>query len=101
MQDIEFTIENNKLYILQTRTAKRTAIAAINIAVQMVEEKLISKEQALMRIDPESLNQLLHTRIDYSKGLTSIAEGLPKLLLGRQRVLQYYRLMMPKIISSS
>ncbi|XVN41793.1 MAG: pyruvate, phosphate dikinase [Rickettsia endosymbiont of Argas persicus] len=77
MQDIEFTIENNKLYILQTRTAKRTAIAAIKIAVQMVEEKLISKEQALMRIDPESLNQLLHTRIDYSKGLTSIAEGLP------------------------
>ena len=77
MQDIEFTIENNKLYILQTRTAKRTAIAAINIAVQMVQEKLISKEQALMRIDPESLNQLLHTRIDYSKGITSIAEGLP------------------------
>lgn len=77
MQDIEFTIENSKLYILQTRTAKRTAIAAIKIAVQMVEEKLISKEQALMRIDPESLNQLLHTRIDYSKGLTSIADGLP------------------------
>ncbi|MGX6960633.1 MAG: pyruvate, phosphate dikinase, partial [Rickettsia endosymbiont of Pentastiridius leporinus] len=77
MQDIEFTIENNKLYILQTRTAKRTANAAIKIAVQMVEEKLISKEQALMRIDPESLNQLLHTRIDYSKGLVSIAEGLP------------------------
>ena len=64
----------------------------------MVEEKLISKEQALMRIDPESLNQLLHTRIDYSKGLTSIAEGY-LLLLGLQQVLQYSHLMMPKKLS--
>nr|WP_253307622.1 pyruvate, phosphate dikinase [Rickettsia endosymbiont of Ceutorhynchus assimilis] len=77
MQDIEFTIENNKLYILQTRSAKRTALASIKIAVQMVQEKLISKDQAIMRIDPESLNQLLHTRIDYSQNLTAITEGLP------------------------
>lgn len=77
MQDIEFTIENNKLYILQTRSAKRTALASIKIAVQMVQEKLISKDQAIMHIDPESLNQLLHTRIDYSQSLTAITEGLP------------------------
>ncbi|MCC8417543.1 MAG: pyruvate, phosphate dikinase [Rickettsia endosymbiont of Bryobia graminum] len=76
-QDIEFTIENNKLYILQTRTAKRTALASIKIAVDMVSEKLISKQQALMRIDPESLNQLLHTAIDYTKIQDSIAKGLP------------------------
>ncbi|MFY9590058.1 pyruvate, phosphate dikinase [Rickettsia endosymbiont of Halotydeus destructor] len=77
MQDIEFTIENNKLYILQTRNAKRTALASIKIAVQMMQEGLISKEQAVMRIDPESLNQLLHTRIDYSQNPISITEGLP------------------------
>ncbi|MCC8369333.1 MAG: pyruvate, phosphate dikinase [Rickettsia endosymbiont of Oxypoda opaca] len=77
MQDIEFTIENNKLYILQTRSAKRTALASIKIAVQMVQEKLISKDRAIMHIDPESLNQLLHTRIDYSQSLTAITEGLP------------------------
>lgn len=76
-QDIEFTIENNKLYILQTRAAKRTALASIKIAVDMVEEKLISKQQAIMRIDPESLNQLLHTAIDYTKIQDPIAKGLP------------------------
>ncbi|XVN43380.1 MAG: pyruvate, phosphate dikinase [Candidatus Rickettsia vulgarisii] len=76
-QDIEFTIENNKLYILQTRTAKRTALASIKIAVDMVNEKLISKQRAVMRIDPESLNQLLHTAIDYTKIQDPIAKGLP------------------------
>jgi len=77
MQDIEFTIEEGKLYILQTRSGKRTAAAAIKIAVDMVEEGVISKEEALMRIDPESLNQLLHTAIDYSANPQVIATGLP------------------------
>jgi pyruvate,orthophosphate dikinase len=77
IQDIEFTIENGKLYILQTRAAKRTAIASIRIAVSMVEEGILSKEEAIMRVDPESLCQLLHTAIDYSKDLKPIATGLP------------------------
>ncbi|WPY01202.1 Pyruvate, phosphate dikinase [Candidatus Trichorickettsia mobilis] len=76
-QDIEFTVENGKLYLLQTRSAKRTTSAAIKIAVDMVQEKLISKTDALMRIEPESLNQLLHSRVDYSKPLEVIAQGLP------------------------
>lgn len=77
MQDIEFTIEEGKLYILQTRSGKRAAAAAIKIAVDMVAEGVISKEEALMRIDPESLNQLLHTAIDYSADPEIIATGLP------------------------
>lgn len=60
MQDIEFTIEEGKLYLLQTRTGKRTADAAVNIAVDMVDEGLISKKTAVMRIDPEDIKQLLH-----------------------------------------
>ncbi|WP_341763892.1 pyruvate, phosphate dikinase [Candidatus Tisiphia endosymbiont of Beris chalybata] len=76
-QDIEFTIEKGKLYLLQTRRAKRTALASIKIATDMVEEKLITKQQALMRIEPESLNQLLHTAIDYSKTSDPIGKGLP------------------------
>lgn len=60
MQDIEFTIENKKLYILQTRTGKRTAQAAINIAVDLVKEEVIEKEEAVLRIEPNTLNQLLH-----------------------------------------
>jgi pyruvate,orthophosphate dikinase len=77
MQDIEFTIEENKLYILQTRSGKRAAAAAIKIAVDMVAEGVISKEDALMRVEPESLNQLLHTAIDYSAEPEIIATGLP------------------------
>ena len=77
MQDIEFTIEEGELYILQTRSGKRAAAAAIKIAVDMVSEGIISKEEALMRIDPESLNQLLHTAIDYSANPEIIATGLP------------------------
>lgn len=77
MQDIEFTIEEGKLYILQTRSGKRAAAAAIKIAVDMVAEGVISKEEALIRIDPESLNQLLHTAIDYSANPEIIATGLP------------------------
>ena len=60
MQDIEFTVENNKLWMLQTRTGKRTAKAAIKIAVDMVKEKLISKKEAVLRIDPNTLDTLLH-----------------------------------------
>ncbi|MFK7967791.1 MAG: pyruvate, phosphate dikinase [Rickettsiaceae bacterium] len=77
MQDIEFTIEEEKLYILQTRNGKRAAAAAVKIAVDMVNEKILTKEQALLRIEPESLNQLLHTAIDYSSKLEIIAYGLP------------------------
>ncbi len=77
MQDIEFTIEEEKLYILQTRSGKRAAAAAVKIAVDMVNEGILTKEQALLRIDPESLNQLLHTGIDYSNKPEIIATGLP------------------------
>jgi pyruvate,orthophosphate dikinase len=57
MQDVEFTIQNKKLWMLQTRTGKRTAFAAFKIAVDMVKEKLITKEEALMRVEPDQLNQ--------------------------------------------
>lgn len=77
VQDIEFTVEDNKLYLLQARSAKRTASAAIKIAVDMVQEQLISKSDAIMRIEPESLHQLLHSRVDYTKPLEVIAQGLP------------------------
>ena len=77
MQDIEFTIEEGKLYILQTRKGKRSAASAVKIAVDMVSEGVISKSDALMRIDPNSLNQLLHTAIDYSSNPQVIATGLP------------------------
>ncbi len=76
MQDIEFTIEEGSLYILQTRNAKRSAMAAVKIAVDMVNEGILTKEEALLRIDPESLNQLLHTGIDYSTKPEIIASGL-------------------------
>lgn len=77
MQDIEFTIEEGKLYILQTRNGKRSAAAAVKIAVDMVGEGILSKEEAISRIDPESLNQLLHSGIDYSTKPEIIASGLP------------------------
>jgi pyruvate, orthophosphate dikinase len=64
MQDIEFTVEDNELYLLQTRSAKRTAAAAVKAAVDMVEEGLISREDAVTRIDPAQLDQLLHPMID-------------------------------------
>jgi len=76
MQDFEFTIENGKLYILQTRTGKRTAQAAVKIAVDMVKEGLITKEEAIQRIEPDQLNQLLHPRLDSSRP-EAIAKGLP------------------------
>ena len=77
MQDIEFTVENNKLWMLQTRSGKRTAKAAIKIAVDMVNEKLISKKEALLRIDPNSLDTLLHPTLDEKVNKEVIASGLP------------------------
>jgi len=77
MQDMEFTIEEGKLYMLQTRGGKRTAAAAIRIAVEMVKEGMIDKETALLRVDPVSINQLLHKQIDTKAKLEVIAKGLP------------------------
>ena len=77
MQDVEFTVENKKLWILQTRSGKRTAKSAIKIAVDMVKEKLISKQEALLRIDPGSLDNLLHPSIDEKSSIKVIAYGLP------------------------
>ena len=79
MQDIEFTIENEKLYILQTRNGKRTAKAAINIAVELVEEGIIDEKEAIMRIEPNQLDQLLHPNFEEKslKNAKLIAKGLP------------------------
>ncbi len=77
MQDIEFTVENNKLWMLQTRSGKRTAKAAIKIAVDMVKEKLISKKEAILRIDPNTLDTLLHPTLDEKVEKKIIASGLP------------------------
>lgn len=77
MQDIEFTIEDKKLWMLQTRTGKRTAKAALKIANDLVEEKLITKEEAVLRVDPQSLDQLLHPTLDPDAPKTKIAKGLP------------------------
>jgi len=76
MQDIEFTVERGKLYLLQTRTGKRTAIAAVRIAVEMVEEELINKEEAIMRVTPENVDTLLHPQIDPKAKKETIAKGL-------------------------
>lgn len=77
MQDFEFTVENNVLYMLQTRSGKRGVKAAIKIAVEMVKEKLITKEEALMRIEPNQINQLLHPIINPNAKVEIIATGLP------------------------
>ena len=76
MQDIEFTVEDNALYLLQTRSAKRTAAAAVKSAVDMVDEGLISREQAVTRIDPAQLDQLLHPMIDPTADWEVAAKGL-------------------------
>src|SRR6266545_2801359 len=76
MQDIEFTVEDGKLFLLQTRSAKRTAAAALKAAVSMVEEGLITREEAVARIDSASLDQLLHPRIDPNARLEVAAKGL-------------------------
>lgn len=77
MQDIEFTIQDDKLYMLQTRAGKRTATAAVRMAVEMVEEGLIDKKTAVMRVEPGQLDQLLHKQIDPDAKLNVIAKGLP------------------------
>ncbi|MBS7526759.1 pyruvate, phosphate dikinase [Fusibacter paucivorans] len=79
MQDIEFTVERGKLYMLQTRTGKRTAFAALKVAVDMEEEGVISKEEALMRISPQQLDQLLHPTFNEQslKAAELLAKGLP------------------------
>ena len=79
MQDMEFTIEQGKLYMLQTRNGKRTAQAAFKVAVDMVNEGLCTKEEALLKIDPNSINALLHPRFDEAalKAATPVAAGLP------------------------
>ena len=79
MQDMEFTIENNKLYMLQTRNGKRTAKAALKIACDMVDEKLINKEQALMMVDPKQLDTLLHPQFDVNElnSIKPIGNALP------------------------
>jgi pyruvate, orthophosphate dikinase len=76
VQDIEFTVEDGRLYLLQTRTAKRTAAAALKSAVDMVDEGLISREDAVARIDPGQLDQLLHPMIDPSADVEVVAQGL-------------------------
>lgn len=77
MQDIEFTVQKDKLYMLQTRSGKRTAPAALKIAVDMCREGLITKEEAIKRVDPAALDQLLHPTIDGDAELNVIARGLP------------------------
>ncbi len=77
MQDIEFTIQRGKLWMLQTRSGKRTVQAAVRIAVEMAKERLISRAEAVQRVDPASLDQLLHPTLDASAERTVIARGLP------------------------
>ncbi|MCD6575327.1 pyruvate, phosphate dikinase [Candidatus Aerophobetes bacterium] len=77
VQDFEFTIEKSTLYLLQTRTGKRTAQAAVKIAHDMVEEGLITREEAILRIDPAQIEQLLHRRIDPEAKVEVLAQGLP------------------------
>jgi pyruvate,orthophosphate dikinase len=77
IQDMEFTIERGRLYMLQTRSGKRNAAAAVKIAVDMANEGIIDKTEALQRVEPLSLNQLLHTQIDPNAKLNVIAKGLP------------------------
>lgn len=77
MQDIEFTIQDGRLWMLQTRSGKRTAGAAVRIAVDMAREKLITREDAILRVDANSLDQLLHPTLDRSRPLSVVARGLP------------------------
>jgi pyruvate,orthophosphate dikinase len=77
MQDIEFTVQQGKLYMLQTRSGKRTATAALRVAVDMVKEKLIDRKEAIRRVDPASLEQLLHPMLDPKAPRTVLARGLP------------------------
>ena len=88
MQDIEFTIEDGRLYLLQTRSAKRTAAAAVKAAVSMVAEGLIGRDEAIRRIDPAQLDQLLHPMLDPTAKVDVAATGLnasPGAACGRAR----------------
>src|SRR3546814_2954353 len=77
MQDIEFTVERGKLWMLQTRSGKRTAKAALRIAVEMAAEGLISEEEAVGRVDPGALDQLLHPTLDPQAPRDVLTKGLP------------------------
>jgi pyruvate,orthophosphate dikinase len=77
VQDIEFTFEHGKLYMLQTRRAQRTGIAAVRVAVEMVKEKLISEDEAVQRVPPQDLDQLFHPMVDPKAAVTVLAKGLP------------------------
>ena len=77
MQDIEFTVQQQKLYILQTRSGKRTAPAALKIAVEMVQENIITKEEAILRVEPNALDQLLHPTLDPEGRRDVLTKGLP------------------------
>ena len=77
MQDIEFTVQSEKLFMLQTRSGKRTTAAALKIAVDMVNEKLITKEEGLLRIEPQAIDQLLHPTLDPMAHKKILAKGLP------------------------
>ena len=77
MQDVEFTVENKKLWMLQTRSGKRTAKSAVKIAVDMVKENLISKKEAVLRVEPNSLDTLLHPTLDEKSNIEIITKGLP------------------------
>jgi len=77
MQDIEFTVERGTLFMLQTRSGKRTAKAALRIAVEMAEEGLIGEEEAVLRVDPQALDQLLHPMLDPDAARNVVAKGLP------------------------
>ncbi|MGH3088222.1 MAG: pyruvate, phosphate dikinase [Rubrobacteraceae bacterium] len=77
MQDVEFTVEKDRLYMLQTRSGKRTGAASLKIARDMAAEGLISREEAVLRVEPESLDQLLHPRLDPEANVEILAKGLP------------------------
>ena len=77
MQDLEFTVERGELWLLQTRSGKRTTQAAVQIAVDMAKEGLITRKEAIMRVDASALDQLLHPALDRSSPLEVLATGLP------------------------
>src|SRR5690606_35703142 len=77
MQDVEFTVERGRLYLLQTRNGKRTAAAAVRIAVEMVDEGLIDEEEAVRRVEPDRLDALLHRQVDPDAEVVVLATGLP------------------------
>ena len=77
VQDIEFTFERGKLYLLQTRRAQRTGLAAVRIAVELVEERLITPDEAVQRVPPQDLDQLFHPMVDPHAAVTVVAKGLP------------------------